>query len=318
MIVDPHPDATVWLDGEFLPWRDATVHVTAHHYGVGVFEGVRAYAGDRGPAIFRLRDHTARLFRSSQILGIPVPPAFGPEELDRVQCELVSRNRLGDAYIRPFVFYDGASGIGLHTKGLSIRVAVVALAWRDDGAHLDPLGKDQGIRLRTASHRRQHPGSLFAKAKANANYVTSILALAEARACGAHDALLLDHEGFVTEASGANVFLVRDGVIYTPPAESVLEGITRRTVLEFAVEMGLSVFERRLTRDDVYTADEVFLTGTAAEITPVREVDGRTIGACTRGPRREAITTRMQEDYRAHVRGRAGLHRGWLTPVGNA
>jgi branched-chain amino acid aminotransferase len=312
LIGEPHPELAAWIDGEFVPWRAANVHVTAHHYGVGVFEGLRAYAGHHGIAIFRLADHTARLFRSSKILGIPIPAAFGPEQLDAVQCELVARNRLESAYIRPFVFYDGAAGIGLHTGPLSVRVAVVALPWRDDGAHLDPTAKARGIRLRTSSFRRNHPGSVFSKAKANGNYMSPILALAEARSSGADDALLLDHDGFVTETSGANLFIVRGGVLITPPSHCVLEGITRRTLFELASEHdGVTVREARLTRDDVYTADEVFLTGTAAEVTPVREVDGRLIGDGTRG----SVTSRLQELYGALVRGRVGFDRGWLTSV---
>jgi branched-chain amino acid aminotransferase len=306
VITEPSADLSVWLDGEFVPYAEARVHVTAHHYGVGVFEGVRAYRARRGVALFRLREHTARLFRSSKILGIPLP--WSAEQLNEAQCQLTSKNDLGDAYLRPFVFYDGASGIGLHTNRLVVRTAIVALPWNDDGAHLDPEGAARGVRIRTSSFMRHHPAALLSKAKANAHYMNSILALAEARDSGADDALLLDHEGFVTEASGANVFVVQGRELHTPPRESVLDGITRDTVFTLAADLGLTVRERRMTRDELYSADEVFLTGTAAEITPVRSVDGRMLPST-------AVTGRLRATYLEHTRGLAGRDE-WLTYIG--
>jgi branched-chain amino acid aminotransferase len=311
MIVEPKDNHLVWLDGTFVPWRDAAVHVSAHHYGFGVFEGLRAYATASGAAIFRLTDHTARLLRSAHILGLCLPDACDAASLDRAQLDVVARNGLGDAYVRPFVFCSGTQGLSPHTRDLSIHVAVLALEWRDDGAYRAGARRNRGLSLRTSTFVRQHPNSLFSKAKANGNYMNSMLALREAQACGAGEALILDHSGFVTESSGANVFVVRDGVLQTPPREMVLEGITRETVLSLAAERDWKVVERRMTRDEVYVADEVFLTGTAAEITPVAEVDGRRIGSGTVGP----VAGHLQESYSALVRGRGNDTRGWLSRV---
>jgi branched-chain amino acid aminotransferase len=305
----PGPDQVVWLDGRLVPWRDATVHVTAHHYGVGVFEGVRAYPSERGPAIFRLEDHTRRLFRSAHILGIPIPPEVDRACLERAQRAVVAKNGFRAAYIRPFVFYDGAAGLGLHTHDLTVRVAVVALEWSDRGAYLAGEHAAIGVSARTSSFTRHHPNGLLTKAKANGNYMNSILALAEARAAGADEALLLDQQGFVTEGSGANVFVVQGGALHTPPVASVLDGITRDTIMTLAAELGVPVRERAITRDEIYAADEAFLTGTAAEVTPIRALDGRRIGAGGRG----ALTERLQSLYLEHVHGRVGAGRGWLT-----
>ncbi len=300
-------DGEIWLDGEWLPWREAKVHVLTHtlHYGGGVFEGLRAYYGQHGTAIFRLREHTDRLFRSAHIMRMKIP--YDKDTLDRIQCEAVWRNRLDSAYIRPMCFY-GAEGMGLRADNLKVHVMVAAWEW---GAYLGAENLERGIRIRTSSFTRNHVNSLMCKAKANGNYVNSMLALQEALDAGYDEALLLDHEGYVAEGSGENIFIVRDGRLYTPDLTSVLEGITRDTVMTIAREMGLEVIEKRITRDEVYIADEAFFTGTAAEITPIREVDGRTIGTGRRGP----VTEKLQSLYFDYVHGRRGDHREWLTPV---
>jgi branched-chain amino acid aminotransferase len=310
MLVEPSPNLLVWTDGAFVPWAEATMHLSAHHHGFGVFEGARAYAAGGRRLVFRLRDHTARLFRSAHILKLPIPERFGPEVLNQVQIELLRKNDLFDAYLRPFVFYVGTAGLSPRTRGLTLRVAVMALGWSEAGAHGSSESAFRGLSLRTSSFTRSHPNSLLAKAKANANYMNGILALQEAQECGADDAILLDQEGFVTETSGANVFAVRRGVLLTPPLDCVLEGITRDTIIALAAEAGLSCVERRLSRDQLYGADEVFLTGTATEVTAVREVDGRRIGNGERGP----ITSKLQDIYAKVVRGHGG-HDDWLTPI---
>lgn len=305
MLPKPAPDHVVWLDGELVPWRDATMHVTAHHYGVGVFEGVRAYPTARGTAIFRLQDHTDRLFRSAHILNLPLP--FDRDAVNEAQMEVLRRNRLESAYIRPLVFCDGLTGLSLHTHDLTVHVLVAALGWR--AAYPEPDRRPRGLKLKTSSLVRHHPNSVFTKAKANGNYMNSILALQEARGCGADDAMLLDARGFVAEASGANLFLVENGTLHTPEITSALDGITRDTVWTLAEAEGLEVRERSITRDEVYTADEVFLTGTAVEVQPIVEVDGRAIGDGAPGP----VTGRIKELYEAHVCARCDDTRGWLT-----
>lgn len=300
-------DGWIWLDGEWLPWREAKVHVLTHtlHYGCGVFEGLRAYHGVRGTAIFRLRDHTDRLFRSAHIMKMPMP--YSKDELDQVQCEVVARNELESAYIRPMCFY-GAEGMGLHAASLRTHVMVAAWAW---GSYLGPENIERGIRVKTSSFQRNHVNSLMSKAKTNGNYVNSILAVQEAADLGFDEALLLDHEGYVAEGSGENIFVARNGKLYTPDLTSALEGITRDTVLTIADDLGIKVTEKRITRDEVYVADEAFFTGTAAEVTPIREVDGRAIGAGTRGP----ITQKLQSLYFDCVHGRHTYHTEWLNPV---
>lgn len=278
------------------------MHVSAHHYGVGVFEGIRSYAVGSRTCVFRLRDHTARLFRSARLLRLAIPEAYDAQRLDAVQLELLERNRLGDAYLRPFVFYGGTRGLSRNTRDLRVHVAVLALEWNSEGS-------GSGSKLVTSTFTRLHANSLLSKAKANGNYVSGILALQEAQARGADEALLLDASGFVTETSGSNVFCVRGGVVYTPPLESVLEGITRDTVMELVRREGASVIERRLTRDDLYVADEVFLTGTAAEITPVSEIDGLRIGSGVPGP----VTERLHHAYVAVVHGRDAQRPEWVT-----
>ncbi len=300
-------DGRIWLDGELVPWREAKVHVLTHtlHYGMGVFEGVRAYETPRGPAIFRLKDHIARLFRSAHILGMPMP--YDPATLVRACREVVRTNRLESAYIRPLCFY-GAEGMGLRADNLKTHVMVAAWHW---GPYLGAAGQEQGIRVQTSSYTRHHVNITMCKAKANGNYMNSMLALQEALRCGYDEALMLDAEGYVAEGSGENVFIVRDGGLLTPDLTSALEGITRASVITLAAEIGLTVKEKRITRDEVYVADEGFFTGTAAEVTPIREVDGRRIGSGQRGP----ITARLQSLFFDQVNGRRAEHPDWLTPV---
>lgn len=298
-------DGIIWLDGEWLPWRDAKTHVLTYtlHYGLGVFEGLRAYETDKGTAIFRLRDHTDRLFRSAHILNIKIP--FAKDELDQAQIGSVKVNKLASAYIRPMCFL-GSEGMGVHATNLTVHVMVAAWEW---GSYLGNEGIENGVTVRTSSYTRNHVNSLMCKAKANGNYLNSILAVQEAAACGCDEALLLDHEGYVAEGSGENIFIIRRGKLYTPDLTSALEGITRETVMTIAKEQGLEVIEKRITRDEVYIADEAFFTGTAAEVTPIRILDGREIGSGTRGP----LTTKIQAIYFDYVHGRRAGHDEWLS-----
>jgi branched-chain amino acid aminotransferase len=300
-------DGWIWLDGEMVPWREAKVHVLTHtlHYGMGVFEGVRAYETDRGPAIFRLQDHTDRLFRSAHILGMRIP--YDRETVNQAQREAVSRNDLRSAYIRPMCFL-GSEGMGLRADNLQVHVMVAAWEW---GAYLGEENLRNGIRVRVSSFTRHHVNITMCRAKANGNYMNSMLALKEALDDGYDEALLLDAQGYVMEGSGENIFIIRDGVIYTPDLTSALDGITRQTVITLAGELGIPVVEKRITRDEVYIADEAFFTGSAAEVTPIRELDNRPIGSGTRGP----ITERLQGLYFDQVQGRRDEHPEWLTHV---
>ena len=300
-------DGWIWLDGEMVPWREAKIHVLTHtlHYGMGVFEGIRAYRTAKGTAIFRLKEHTERLFRSAHIVGIPMP--YEPATINEVCCEVVRKNKLESAYIRPLCFY-GAEGMGLRADNLKPHIMIAAWYW---GAYLGTTGQEQGIRVKTASYSRHHVNSAMCKAKANGNYMNSMLALQEALQCGFDEALLLDTEGYVAEGSGENIFIARNGILYTPDLTSALEGITRDTVLTLASELGLFVKEKRITRDEVYVADEAFFTGTAAEVTPIRELDGRAIGSGRPGP----ITMQLQDLYFDQVYGRREIHPEWLTLV---
>lgn len=298
-------DGLIWHNGEMVPWREARVHVLTHtlHYGMGVFEGVRAYHTEQGPAIFRLQEHTARLFNSARILGI-VPP-YDRETLDRAQRAAVRENGLRAAYIRPMLFY-GSEGMGLRADNLRVHCIVAAWEW---GSYLGEDNINNGIRVRVSSFTRHHVNATMCRAKANGHYINSMLALQEAVRDGYDEALLLDTEGYVTEGSGENVFLVRDGVLYTPELTSALDGITRRTVMALAHEIGIEVIEKRITRDEMYIADEAFFTGTAAEVTPIRSVDGREVGGGRRGP----LTERLQSMYFDVVQGRSADHGDWLT-----
>ena len=299
----------IWLDGEFVPWDEARVHVLTHtlHYGLGVFEGVRCYEGADGrSAIFRLREHTERLFASAHILGLDVP--FTPDQINAACREAVAKNRLRSCYIRPLVFV-GDGEMGLAAVGNPIRVAVVVWPW---GSYLGDEGVRNGIRVKTSSFQRFHVNTLMSKAKAVGHYVNSILAAVEVRRSGYDEALMLDVDGFVAECSGENIFIVRGGKVKTSPLTSVLPGITRDTVLTLLQDRGLAVREDRFTRDEVYVADEAFLTGTAAEITPIRELDDRCIGSGKPGP----ITAELQAAYGAVTRGEIPQYRHWLTPIG--
>ncbi|MCK4588012.1 MAG: branched-chain amino acid transaminase [Gammaproteobacteria bacterium] len=300
-------DGVIWLDGEMVPWREAKVHVLTHtlHYGMGVFEGVRAYKTDKGAAIFRLQDHTDRLFRSAKILGMDMP--FDKDTINEAQLASVRENNLDSAYIRPMCFY-GSEGMGLRADNLNTHVMVAAWDW---GSYLGADGMEKGIRIKTSSFTRHHVNVTMCKAKSNGNYINSMMALQEALTDGYDEALLLDVDGFVAEGSGENIFIVRDGVIYTPELTSALEGITRDTILALADELGLDVIEKRITRDEVYVADEAFFTGTAAEVTPIRELDNRSIGNGGRGP----ITEKLQTMYFDVVHGRQEGYQDWLAPV---
>jgi len=300
-------DGTIWFDGKMVPWRDASIHVLTHtlHYGLGVFEGVRAYQTDHGTALFRLQDHTERLFRSAHILGMRIP--FDADILNDAQTAVVRDNGLASAYIRPLAFY-GSEGMGIRADMLQTHVAIATWEW---GAYLGDEGLKNGIRVRTSSFTRHHVNITMCRAKACGNYINSILALQEALSAGADEALMLDAEGYVMEGTGENIFIVRNNVVYTPDLTSALEGITRDTVIQLIGELGLELQEKRLTRDEVYIADEAFFTGTAAEVTPIRELDGRAIGNGSRGP----VTERIQSLYFDCVQGRSERHGAWLTTV---
>lgn len=301
-------DGVIWFDGEMIPWRDAKVHVLTHtlHYGMGVFEGVRAYdAGDRGCCIFRLQDHTDRLFRSAHIMNMPMP--FSKEVLNQAQRDVVAANNLHEAYLRPMAFY-GSEGMGLRADNLRTHVIVAGWHWP---AYMSPEAKEHGIKVRTSSYTRHHVNISMCKAKANGHYINSMLALREALDCGCDEALLLDNEGYVAEGSGENIFIVRDGEIYTPELTSCLDGITRKTIYQLAADFGLKIIDKRITRDEVYIADEAFFTGTAAEVLPIRILDGRVIGSGHCGP----ITKQLQTAYFQAVKGELPQHRDWLTEV---
>ena len=299
-------DGLIWLDGELVDWRDAKVHVLTHtlHYGMGVFEGVRAYETDQGAAIFRLQEHTDRLFRSAHILNMKLP--YTREELNEAQRAAVRENNLDSAYIRPMAFY-GSEGMGLRADNLKVHVMVAAWEWP---AYMGEEAKTQGIKIRTSSYTRHHVNITMCKAKANGNYINSMLTLREAIDSGCEEALLLDNEGYVAEGSGENFFLVRDSIIYTPELTSCLDGITRKTIIEMAQSLGYEVREKRITRDEVYVADEAFFTGTAAEVLPIQSLDGRIIGKGCRGP----VTEKLQTMYFDTVTGKKPFNAEWITP----
>ncbi|MBB3102735.1 branched-chain-amino-acid transaminase [Azomonas macrocytogenes] len=300
-------DGVIWYDGELVQWRDATTHVLTHtlHYGMGVFEGVRAYETPAGTAIFRLQAHTDRLFDSAHIMNMKIP--FTKDEINEATRTAVRENDLASAYIRPMVFY-GSEGMGLRATGLKVHVIVAAWHW---GAYMGDEALEQGIKVRTSSFTRHHVNISMTRAKSNGAYINSMLALQEAISGGADEALMLDPEGYVAEGSGENIFIIKSGVIYTPEVTACLNGITRNSVLTLAAELGIKVVEKRITRDEVYIADEAFFTGTAAEVTPIREVDGRAIGAGRRGP----VTEKLQKAYFDLVSGRTEAHPEWRTLV---
>ena len=300
-------DGFIWHDGKLVPWRDATTHVLTHslHYGLAVFEGVRAYNTVAGTAIFRLREHTDRLFTSAHIYRMDIP--YDKETLMAAQREVVRANGLASAYIRPIVFY-GSEKMGVSPRGAKGHGSIAAWPW---GAYLGEEGMEKGIRVKTSSYARHHVNVTMPRAKIASTYANSILANMEATENGYDEALLLDVDGFVAEGAGENVFIVKDGVIYEPEIASALTGITRASVHVLARELGYNVVTRRLTRDDIYIADEAFFTGTAAEVTPIRELDNRKIGAGSRGP----VTTRLQNLFFDVVNGKVPAHADWLTAV---
>jgi branched-chain amino acid aminotransferase len=298
----------IWFDGTFVPWDKAQVHVLTHtlHYGLGVFEGIRCYEGAGGrAAIFRLTEHVDRLFGSAHILGLTIP--FSREQITRACVETVRVNKLRACYIRPLVFL-GDGEMGLSAVSNPVRVAIAAWSW---GAYLGEEGVRNGVRIKTSSFQRMHVNTHMTKAKAVGNYVNSILAAVEARRGGYDEAMMLDIDGFVAECSGENLFIVRNGRVLTTPLTSVLEGITRASALSLLQRLGVPTCEERFTRDETYLADEVFMTGTAAEVTPVREIDDRQIGAGRPGP----ITQQVQRRFAAITRGEDSEFSDWLTPV---
>jgi branched-chain amino acid aminotransferase len=300
-------DGVIWVDGELVPWREAKVHVLTHslHYGMGVFEGMRAYKTARGTALFRMPEHIDRLFTSAHILQMHIP--FSREQIADACVAAIRENHLEGGYVRPLAFY-GSEAMGVSAPNLTVHVIVAAWKW---GEYLGEGALERGVRLRTSSYARHHINVTMCRTKATGNYINSMLALREAQACGYDEALLLDVDGYVAEGSGENVFLVRKGVIYTPDITSALEGITRDTVITLAREAGYEVREKRITRDEVYIADEAFFTGTAAEVTPIRSLDDRLIGEGRPGP----ITKLLQDRYFATVNGELDGHLDWLTPV---
>ncbi len=300
-------DGWIWYDGKMVPWREATTHVLTHslHYGMGVFEGVRAYKTDKGTAIFRLREHTDRLFNSAHIFGMRMP--FDKITLMEAQKAAVRDNNLESGYLRPMAFY-GSEAMGISAKTLSTHVIVAAWPW---GAYLGKEALENGIRVKTSSFTRHHVNITMCRAKASSSYTNSILAHQEAAHDGYDEAMLLDVEGYVAEGSGENIFIVKHGKLYTPDLTSCLEGITRDTIIQLAGEIGVPVIEKRITRDEVYCAEEAFFTGTAAEVTPIRELDNRKIGIGKRGP----ITTRLQAMFFDCVTGKAPKHQEWLTLI---
>ena len=300
-------DGKIWFNGQLIEWRDAKTHVLTHtlHYGMGVSEGVRAYETAEGPAIFRLQEHTKRLFNSAKILGMKLP--YTQDEINQAHIDVVKANNLHSCYFRPMAYY-GAAKLGVAPQADDVQVILAAWPW---GAYLGEEGMKRGIRVRVSSFTRHHPNIHMIKAKANGNYLNSILANTEATRDGYDEAILLDAQGYVAEGSGENIFVVNEGRLYTPALDVALDGITRKSVIAIAEEMGLPVIEKRITRDELYAADEVFFTGTAAEVTPIREIDNREIGIGERGP----ITTEIQQRYFDIVEGKNPAYRHWLTYV---
>jgi branched-chain amino acid aminotransferase len=301
-------DGKIWMDGQLVDWRDAKIHVLTHtlHYGCGAFEGVRAYETPAGTAIFRLREHTERLFNSAKILRMKIP--FGVEQVMDAQREVVRVNQLKSCYLRPLTWI-GSEKLGVSPKGCTIHLMVAAWPW---GAYLGEEGMARGIRVKTSSYTRHHVNITMTQAKAVSNYTNSILANMEALDDGYDEALLLDSAGFVSEGAGENLFVVKNGVIYTPDLSAgALNGITRNTVLHIAKDLGLEVVQKRITRDEVYISDEAFFTGTAAEVTPIRELDRIELGAGERGP----ITEKVQSAFFDIVNGRNPQYAHWLSKV---
>ena len=300
-------DGKIWKDGQMVDWRDATLHMLTHslHYGMAVFEGVRAYNTANGTAIFRLKEHTQRLFNSAKIFQMKVP--FDMDTIMNAQLEVVRANKLESCYLRPLVWI-GSEKMGVSARGNTIHVGIAAWPW---GAYLGEEGLAKGIRVKTSSFTRHHVNISMVRAKASGYYINSILANQEVTADGYDEALLLDTEGYVSEGAGENIFIVKSGKIYTPDLASCLDGITRDSVVTIARDLGIEVIEKRITRDEVYCADEAFFTGTAAEVTPIRELDGRAIGEGSRGP----VTEKIQSLFFDIVGGKATKYNNWLTRV---
>ena len=300
-------DGVIWFDGKMVDWRDAKIHVLTHtlHYGMGVFEGLRAYKTEQGAAIFRLQAHTDRLFESAAIMNMDMP--FDKETLNKAQIAAVAENHLESGYVRPMCFY-GSEGMGLRADNLKVHVMVAAWEW---GAYLGQESLDNGIRIRKSSFMKNDSHPSMYLAKANGNYINSMLALDEAMSKGYDEALLLDSKGNVAEGSGENIFMIKDGVLYTPTLVASLNGITRNTIMTLAKETGHDVVETTIKIEELYDADEVFFTGSAAEVTPIREIDDIAIGNGSRGP----ITEKLQTMYFDLVHGRLDTHKDWLTLV---
>ena len=300
-------DGVIWFDGKMVDWRDAKIHVLTHtlHYGMGVFEGLRAYKAEQGTAIFRLHAHTDRLFESAKIMNMDIP--FDKETLNKAQLASVRENNLESAYIRPMCFY-GSEGMGLRADNLKVHVMVAAWEW---GAYLGQEALENGIRIRKSTFVKNDSHPSMYLAKANGNYINSMLALDEAMSKGYDEALLLDSKGNVAEGSGENIFMVKDGVLYTPTLAASLNGITRNTIIILAKEQGYEVVETTMKIEELYAADEVFFTGSAAEVTPIREIDNISIGNGSRGP----ITEKLQTMYFDLVHGRLDIHADWLNYV---
>jgi branched-chain amino acid aminotransferase len=301
-------DGKIWMDGDLVNWRDAKIHVLTHtlHYGCGVFEGVRAYNTVNGTAIFRLQEHTERLFNSAKILRMKIP--FSKEQVNEAQKQVVRENKLDSCYVRPLVWI-GSEKLGVSPKGNRIHAMVAAWSW---GAYLGEDGMKRGIRVKTSSYTRHHVNITMTQAKAVSNYSNSILANTEATDDGYDEALLLDSSGFVSEGSGENVFVVKGGVVYTPDLSAgALNGITRNAIMHICKDLGIEVVQKRITRDEIYIADECFFTGTAAEVTPIRELDRVEIGSGSRGP----VTEKIQSAFFDIVNGRNPKYAHWLTKV---
>ena len=298
----------IWFDGQLVRWEDAQVHVLAHalHYGTAYFEGIRCYAlADGRSAVFRLTEHLRRLADSGKILGFPLP--YTVEQMRQATLEVIRANHLKECYIRPLAFV-GFGEMGLYAPKNPVNVCIAVWPW---GAYLGDEGLQNGIRAKVSSYTRHHVNAMMTKSKASGNYINSVLAKTEVKNAGYDEAIMLDAEGYVSEASGENIFIVRDRRVKTTPLTSILPGITRDSIITIARDKGYELVEERFTRDELYTADEAFFTGTAAEVTPIREVDGRTIGEGRRGP----VTTKLQNAFFDCVNGKAERYRGWLTPV---
>ncbi len=298
-------DGFIWMDGVEVPWREANIHILTHslHYGVAAFEGMRAYETRNGTAIFRLKEHIDRLFKTAHILGMKIP--FSPKEIENASIQSIKSNKLKSAYIRPLVFY-GSEGMGLHANNLSVHVSIASWMW---GTYLGEDALTKGIRVKTSSFTRHMVNSVMCRAKATGGYINSVMALQEVAKDGYDEALLLDAEGMVAEGTGENLFIVKNGELFTPVLTSALEGITRETIIQLAKNLNLKISEKKITRDEVYISDEAFFTGTAAEVTPIRELDGRQIGAGSIGK----ITSLLQKAYLEAVKGVNTFDEDWLT-----